>query len=304
MVVPKDVKYWELMNELADQLYSLVLNGYTTYHDVHREFMELSFPKNWDIVPPYTPKKDNSYIWLLLQLISASDCATNKLFNDDLKGDEQLLGDLFEMYNEQQTNSRDAFYVRDLSLSSIIQIYRGQLQDPLALKYRHANFNAVRWCTGTGQSLIKQIDGFFEQKPLPLTNGSLEEAMVISFYSQSCMTKVVLDLYAFLVPPHQYEVASLPNPGATYLKGGKLGYLTLDYLTTHCKNNFLKLIYKDMLDHEAGLRFQGKSEGEHDKLKSVNCVSPYVIDTVYRLLYTAPYTNELMMKEVLEKLRR
>ena len=66
----------------------------------------------------------------------------------------------------------------------------------------------------------------------------------------------------------------------------------------------LKLIYKDMFDHENGLQFQNTIKEAQEKNKVVNCVSPYVIDTVYRLLYTAPYTNELMMKEVLEKLRR
>src|SRR3954463_3780133 len=52
----------------------------------------------------------------------------------------------------------------------------------------------------------------------------------------------------------------------------------------------LQLIYKMMLDSEAGPRFQLETSSQ------VNCVSPYVLDVVYKLLYSAPCSYVSLFK--------
>ncbi|KAJ1921954.1 hypothetical protein H4219_000301 [Mycoemilia scoparia] len=303
MVVPKNIQYWELMNEVADQIYSLVGNGYITYLDIHKEFKELSFPKDWDIIPPYTPKNDNAYTWLLLQIISI-DCNICTAFKEDLSGDEKLLEDLFTMYNPQQTMSKDAFYLRDLSINSLTQTLWDHIQDRSGLKYRQPNMQAIMSISKAAVPISNHRKALLSKKPYNADKFTLSESLIIGFIAQFQSNNSLQILYSMLVPSDKYSVGTLPNPSTKYLIGEKLDYKMLDYLNVNCKNRFLKAIYKDMFDHENGIQFQGAVKAEHEKLNAVNCVSPYVIDTVYRLLYNAPYTNELMMKEVLEKLRR
>ena len=90
-------------------------------------------------------------------------------------------------------------------------------------------------CTRLAYGLIKEMDAFFLRKPLPLTNSSLRESLNIGFYAQARMNKVISGLYSFLVPSEEYAFGTLPNPGTTYLKGGKICYKTLDYLNVFCK---------------------------------------------------------------------
>ncbi|KAJ1997842.1 hypothetical protein GGI06_006389, partial [Coemansia sp. S85] len=110
-------------------------------------------------------------------------------------------------------------------------------------------------------------------------------------------------LYTFLVPPRE-AIGQLPSgPLTTYQQGGRISTLLLDNINVGGKHRLLQLVYKMMLAHEMGPQFQvdGRPPAARD---GITCVSPHVVDTVYRLLYNAPYSNELMMKEVLEKLRR
>ncbi|KAJ1935673.1 hypothetical protein FBU59_005310, partial [Linderina macrospora] len=68
MIVPRHVQYWELMNEVADQLYYFVLFEAIPYKAVHERFYSMVFPKDSDIHPGSEARRDNSYVWLLLQL--------------------------------------------------------------------------------------------------------------------------------------------------------------------------------------------------------------------------------------------
>ncbi|KAJ2557493.1 hypothetical protein EV175_001320, partial [Coemansia sp. RSA 1933] len=109
-------------------------------------------------------------------------------------------------------------------------------------------------------------------------------------------------LYTFLVPPKE-SIKQLQNAATTFLEGGNIGYRLLDYTNVGGKHRLLQLVYKMMLAHELGPQFQ--FDGKQPSVREgITCVSPHIVDTVYRLLYNAPYSNELMMKEVLEKLRR
>ncbi|KAJ2767639.1 hypothetical protein IWQ56_003252, partial [Coemansia nantahalensis] len=302
MVVPRNIQYWELMNEAADQLYYLVLFDAIPYRDIHDRFHAMVFPRDSDIHPGSEARKDNSYLWLLLQLIHIEKVAAGPI-SEDLAGDEDMLDQMLQMYDDQQIVSKDAFFLRDLSLQATLSHQQANVRDTQGVKFRHPRMGlAMPFATVVFQLRNEFGDKFRDENYELLDGTDMCRLMKTATVSQTRQYVVPNALYTFLVPP-QEVVLTLQDASTTYLKGGNIGYRLLDYINVGGKHRLLQLVYKMMLAHELGPQFQfdGKQPSVHE---GITCVSPHIVDTVYQLLYNAPYSNELMMKEVLEKLRR
>ncbi|KAJ1665374.1 hypothetical protein IW140_001453 [Coemansia sp. RSA 1813] len=302
MIVPRNIQYWEYMNEVADQLYYFVLFDAISYKDVHDRFYATVFPKDSDIHPGSEMRKDNSYIWLLLQLFHIEKVSAGPI-REDLAGDEDMLDQMLQMYNEQQIVSKDAFYLRDLALQATMTHQQSNIRDNQGFKFRHPRMAVAMPFAPVVYQLQQEFGRQFKDENYEQLDGKdICSVMKTATVSQLRQFVVPNALYTYLVPPKE-TIKKLQNDSTTYLEGGNIGYRLLDYTNVGGKHRLLQLVYKMMLAHELGPQFQ--FDGKQPSVREgITCVSPHIVDTVYRLLYNAPYSNELMMKEVLEKLRR
>ncbi|KAJ2727126.1 hypothetical protein GGI07_000010 [Coemansia sp. Benny D115] len=303
MVVPRRFKYWEYMNEVADQLYYFVLFEAIPYRLVHERLYALVFPRDGDVRPAQGgSRKDNAYIWLLLQLMHIERVAAGPV-RADLEGDEDMLDQLLQMYDERQIVSRDAFYVRDLALQAALSHQQAHIRDNQGVKFRHPRMAVAMPFAPVVFRLQQEFGQQFRSERGELLAGrDVCSAMKTAAVSMVRQYVVPNALYTFLVPARE-DVQQLQGPETTYLAGGNVATLLLDHINVGAKHRLLQLVYKMMLAHELGPQFQ--FDGRQPSVRAgISCPSPHIVDTVYRLLYNAPYSNELMMKEVLEKLRR
>ncbi|OBZ83488.1 Mediator of RNA polymerase II transcription subunit 23 [Choanephora cucurbitarum] len=304
MMIPSNIDLWELMIETADQLYSFVSAEFFTYEDLLHDFYDLVYT-SYD--EPYHPTvkdritKDNGLVWLLLQLFYIEK-VSKEVIQKDFEQDEKLFGKLVRLYNQEQTDSKDAFTLRDLALQCAVNHQKANIRDVANIKHRHPLIATSLQHAG----LCYQIQAYFSSyyhSNVP-TNSTLfsqldlQEMVKIAMESQLRQDVVPYTLYVYLVPT-KADIDTLGYPSATYIKGGMLNYRLLDLLCVNAKHRLLQVIYKMMLDSETGPRYQSNTGAP-----SVACVPPNVVDVVYKLLYSAPCSAELMVKEILDKLRR
>ncbi|RCI03032.1 Mediator of RNA polymerase II transcription subunit 23 [Rhizopus stolonifer] len=276
MMIPENIHLWELMTETADQLYSFV-SGET---------------KN-------RITKDNGLVWLLLQLFYIEKVSTN-VIQKDFEQDEKLFDKIVKLYNEEQTESKDAFTLRDLSLQCAINHQKAHIKDVTNIKQRHPLIAASLQYAGLCYHIQTYFNSHYHSN-VP-TNSTLfsdldlQEMTKIAMESQLRQDVVPYTLYVYLVPT-KADIDTLGHSSTTYIKGGTLNYKLLDLLCVNAKHRLLQVIYKMMLDSELGPRYQSPAS-------PVACVPPNVLDVVYKLLYSAPCSAELMVKEIFDKLRR
>jgi hypothetical protein len=302
MLIPDNIDLWELMMETADQLYSFVTAEFFTYESILQDFYDLVYQpdgKPYPLGTKYQMMKDNSLIWLLLQLFHIEKIGSS-VIQKDFEGDERLFDKVVRLYNEEQILTKGAFSLRDLALQCAINHQQGNIKDRTNIKQRHPRVAPAIQYAG----LCYQVQAYFNSHyyskatdPTVFCNLSLQEVMKIAMESQLRQNLVANTLYVYLVP-NKVEIGTLGYPKATFLTGGTLGYKLLDFLNVSAKHRLLQLIYKMMLDTEAGPRYQAASSS------TITCVSPHVLDVVYKLLYSAPCSAELMIKEIFDKLRR
>ncbi|KAG0043526.1 Mediator of RNA polymerase II transcription subunit 23 [Gryganskiella cystojenkinii] len=310
MVIPDNIDFMELLVELSDQLYAFVGSelsqisniyptGYSVlYEDLIADYHALITGS--DKAPPEL-EKDNTLIFLLLQLIHIEKVGgKDKLLTQDYAGDEQLFRLLIALYNEDQVNSKDGFYLRDLALQCAISHQQGHIRDRTMMKYRHPKL-AVIWPYYS--QVCYNIQSYFVSKyknnvqdTTSLSNLSTQENVKIAMESQLRQHIVAGTLFIYLVPNYQGKEPEL-DASNMFLKGGAISYKLLDMLNIDTKHRLLGLIYKMMLDGEQGPRFHGDTP-------QVKFVSPYVIDVVYKLLSSTPCSVEPVMKVLFDKLRR
>lgn len=302
MHIPENIDSWELMTETADQLYSFVSADFFTYEDILQDFYNLVFKPNGE---PYGPSakdhitKDNGLVWLLLQLFYVEKVSGN-VIQKDFEQDERLFDKLVRLYNPEQTESKDAFSLRDLALQCAVNHQKAHIKDVTNIKQRHPLIAASLQYAG----LCYQIQAYFSShyhslvptNPKLFSNLDIQEMTKIAMESQLRQDVVPYTLYVYLVPT-KAEIDTLGHPSTTYVKGGNLNYKLLDLLCVNAKHRLLQVIYKMMLDSELGPRYQNTQT-------PVACVPPNVVDVVYKLLYSAPCSAELMIKEIFDKLRR
>ncbi|KAK9720183.1 hypothetical protein K7432_004332 [Basidiobolus ranarum] len=298
VIVPENIDFWECMIEVADQLYSLVSSDLVGFDDLLSDFSQIVRPDDaLDIDSDKIPK-DNSLLWLLLQLFHIERLGGN-LIARDFANDETYLSQMVKLYNEKQVLSQDGFYLRDLSLPCALSHQQSHLRDRSNLKYRHPNLTSAMSYATVCYHLQTYFASHYKAnitKHDVFRNLTLHEINKVALVSQLRQHIVPNTLYVYLVP-NKSDTGTLGFPQNTYLKGGILGYKLLDFININGKQRLLQLIYKMMLDSEAGPRFQ-------DGSGQANCVSPYVLDVVYKLLHSAPCSAELMMREIFERLKR
>ncbi|KAF9935465.1 Mediator of RNA polymerase II transcription subunit 23 [Mortierella alpina] len=311
MVIPDNLDFMELLIELSDQLYAFVgselsqisniyPSGYSVlYEDLIADYHALV--TGTDKTPPEL-EKDNTLIFLLLQLIHIEKVGgKDKLLAQDYAGDEHLFRLLIGLYNEDQVNSKDGFYLRDLALQCAISHQQSYIRDRSMMKFRHPKL-AVIWPYYS--QICYNVQSYFltkyknnVQDTTCLSNMTMQENVKIAMESQLRQHIVAGTLFIYLVPNYQGREPELDASGM-FLKGGSLSYKLLDMLNIDTKHRLLGLIYKMMLDGEQGPRFHG------DPPPQVKFVSPYVTDVVYKLLSSTPCSVEPVIKVLFDKLRR
>ncbi|KAI9013358.1 mediator complex subunit 23-domain-containing protein [Phycomyces nitens] len=291
MLIPSNMDLWELMTETADQLYSFVAADFFSYEDILQDFYALVYKPDGEPYPPGSKShltKDNGLVWLLLQLFYIEKVSTN-VIQKDFEGDEHLFEKLVKLYNEDQILSKDAFSLRDLALQCAINHQKTYIKDITNIKHRHPQVAASLLHAG----LCYQIQAYFSNHyhsnvPKDSTlflNLDIQEMTKVAMESQLRQDVVPYTLYVYLVPT-KADVSTLGRSGTTYIKGGTLCYTLLDLLSVNAKHSDL------------GPRYQANTT------PAITCVPPHVLDVVYKLLYSAPCSAELMIKEIFEKLRR
>ncbi|CAG8602038.1 10794_t:CDS:10, partial [Acaulospora morrowiae] len=301
ILIPDNLDFWELIIELGDQLYGLVTSENMKYEETLSEFYHMVYPKHGGhfIGRGHTIPKDNTLIWLLLQLFHIEKIE-EQVIAEDMKTDESLFSMLIQLYNDSQTRSKDAFYLRDLSLQCAINLQRMNIRDRNSLKQRHPQIVAALHYMTTLHRLQEQstnyktkvVDhGLFRDLPI-------QDMVKVAICSQ-CLKNLIADiLYVYLVPDRRIESGKLGFPETKFLKGGNINYRLLDFINVYNKHRLSQLIYKMMLDGEAF------TKSNTDDEQNINCVSPYLLDVVYKIVYSSPWSLELMVKEILEKLKR
>ncbi|KAF9163280.1 Mediator of RNA polymerase II transcription subunit 23 [Actinomortierella ambigua] len=311
MVIPDNIDFMELLIELSDHLYAFVgtelsqisnifPTGYSVlYEDLIADYKALVTGNDKN---PAELEKDNTLIYLLLQLIHIEKVGgKDKLLPTDYAGDERLFSMLISLYNEDQVNSKDGFYLRDLSLQCAISHQQSYIRDRTMMKYRHPKLSII-WPYYS--QICYNIQSYFLHKyknnihdTTTLSNLSMQENIKIAMESQLRQHIVAGTLFIYLVPTYQGKEPEL-DPSGMFLNGGALSYKLLDLLNIDTKHRLLGLIYKMMLDSDQGPRFHG------DPAPVAKFLSPYVVDVIYKLLSNSPCAVELVMKTMFEKLRR
>ncbi|CAG8537465.1 6927_t:CDS:10 [Funneliformis mosseae] len=301
ILIPGDLDFWELIIELGDQLYGLVAYEYIKYEEVLLEFYHMVYPKSGEnvISRRNTLPKDNTLIWLLIQLFPIEK-VKSQIIAQDLSNDESLFSMLIQLYNDRQVMSKDAFYLRDLSLQCAMHHQHNALKERSNLKYRHPQLvGALAY-----SPMIRNLQMYFLKvykenvtKHDLFKNLPIQEIIKIAILSQLIM--VADTLYVHLVPDKLMNVDKLGFPEAKFLQGGSVSHKLLDFINIHNKNRLEQLIYKMMLygSHEPSFNFDAKDH-------NITCISPYTLDVVYKIVYSAPWSLEQMIKDIFAKFKR
>lgn len=157
----------------------------------------------------------------------------------DFEQDEKLFDKLVRLYNEQQTESKDAFTLRDLSLQCAVNHQKAHIKDVTNIKQRHPLIAASLKYAG----LCYQIQAYFSShyhSNVPtnstlFSNLNIQEMTKIALESQLRQDVVPYTLYVYLVPT-KAEIDTLGYASTTYVKGGTLNYKLLDLLCVNAKH--------------------------------------------------------------------
>jgi len=249
MVVPDNIDFMELLIELSDQLYAFVGSelsqisniyptGYSVlYEDLIADYYALTVASD---KAPAELEKDNTLIFLLLQLIHIEKVGgKDKLLTQDYAGDEHLFKLLIALYNEDQVNSKDGFYLRDLALQCAISHQQGHIRDRTMMKFRHPKL-AIIWPYYS--QVCYNIQSYFVAKyknnvqdTTSLSSLSMQENVKIAMESQLRQHIVAGTLFIYLVPNYQGKEPEL-DASNMFLMGGTLSYKLLDMLNIDTKH--------------------------------------------------------------------
>ncbi|CAJ0638124.1 11952_t:CDS:10 [Entrophospora sp. SA101] len=270
MLFPDNLDFFELMIELGDQLYGLVASDDIKYEEVVTKFYYMVYPKYGEHSSDHlnTVPKDNILIWLLLQLFQIERIGSG-IIPRDLGSDERLFSMLVKLYNEQQVVSKDAFYLRDLSLQCAILHQHSNIRGS-NLKTRHPQLlHALSYLNS-----IKELQSYFPNK--------YKKMMKMAIFGQTKHNILADTLYVYLVPDKLVETGKLGFPETTFLKGGAAGYKLLDLININHKHRML------LFDGETTPKVP--PEVKEQNSNKFLCVSPHALDVVYKIVYSAPWS--------------
>jgi hypothetical protein len=170
------------------------------------------------------------------------DKVSTNVIQKDFEQDEKLFDKLVRLYNEQQTESKDAFTLRDLSLQCAVNHQKANIKDVTNIKQRHPLIAASLQYAG----LCYQIQAYFSNyyhSNVPtnstlFSNLDIQEMTKIAMESQLRQDVVPYTLYVYLVPT-KADIDTLGHASTTYVKGGTLNYKLLDLLCVNAKHRYL-----------------------------------------------------------------
>ncbi|CAG8485439.1 14772_t:CDS:10 [Dentiscutata erythropus] len=168
------------------------------------------------------------------------------------------------------------------------------------IKYRHPQLGAALHYMQLFHYIKKEFEKYKANvmKHDLFRNLPIQEMIKISIASQISKNVVADTIYNCLVPG-RLESGKLGFPDAKFLKGGIIEYKLLDLINVTSKHRLIELIYKMSLDGDSAPKYP-IDVTEH----KITCVSPYVLDVLYKTVYSAPWALETLVKEILEKLKR
>ncbi|KXN71346.1 hypothetical protein CONCODRAFT_78408 [Conidiobolus coronatus NRRL 28638] len=294
MRIPPKMNFLYGALELADQLYWLVTIENITldqlvqsiYHQVFQS--ENSFESGLE--------KDNLILWWIVQLFYI-DYIANNVMPQDFQTNQEIFTKMVALYNTNQVLSKDGCYLRDLALQCAMALQSANIPDRSGLKRRHPTLiTAIPY-----SQMCTAIQSYFNTNfKLKSTNSnifnklSVQDLHRISITSLSRKSMVPITMYVSLVPNHYFEFIGAGYLEAKFLKGNSISFEAIDYTNIGAKQELLSLIYSMMLDYTKGPCLpQGRS-------KDITCVAPNVLDAVFKLVYNAPHSVELILETMLQ----
>jgi hypothetical protein len=296
MRIPPAMNFLYGALELADQLYWLVTIENITLHQLvqsiyHQVFQsENSFESGLE--------KDNLILWWVVQLFYI-DYIANNVMPQDFQTDQEIFTKMVALYNANQVLSKDGCYLRDLALQCAMALQSANIPDRSGLKRRHPTLiTAIPY-----SQMCTAIQSYFNTNfKLKSTDSnifnklSVQDLHRISVTSLSRKSMVPITMYVSLVPNHYFEFIGAGYLEAKFLKGNSISFEAIDYTNIGAKQELLSLIYSMMLDYTKGPCLpQGRS-------KDITCVAPNVLDAVFKLVYNAPHSVELILEAMLQSL--
>lgn len=96
-------------------------------------------------------------LFLLPNYVKDIEKVSTNVIQKDFEQDERLFDKLVKLYNDEQTESKDAFTLRDLSLQCAINHQKAHIKDVTNIKQRHPLIAASLQYAG----LCYQIQAYF-----------------------------------------------------------------------------------------------------------------------------------------------
>ncbi|KAG0085283.1 Mediator of RNA polymerase II transcription subunit 23 [Podila epicladia] len=282
MVVPENLDFMEILAELSDQLYAFASNDLSAVTNI--------YPSGYAV-------QYEDLILIHIDKIGGKD----KLLPQDYASDEHLFRLLIGLYNEDQVNSKDGFYLRDLALQCAITHQQGYIRDRAMMKFRHPKL-AVIWPFYS--QICYNVQSYFATKyknnvqdTTSFSKLPMQENVKVAMESQIRQNIVAGCLFVYLVPNNNGKKVEL-DPSGMFVQGGVVNYKLLDMLNVDAKHRLIGLLYKMMLDGDSGPRIHA------DPPVNVQFVAPSVIDVMYKLFLNSPCSVDQVMKALLDRLRR
>jgi hypothetical protein len=185
----------------------------------------------------HTSRDINIFVFFIgIEKVSAN------VIQKDFEQDEKLFDKLVRLYNEEQTESKEGFTLRDISLQCALNHQRTNIKDFSNIKHRHPLLRGSLQYA----EICRQIQAYFSnnyhakvpQQADLFLNLDMQEKAKIALVSQLKQDLVPYTLYVYLVPTRA-DIATLGHASTTYNKGGALDYKLLDLLSVNAKHRYI-----------------------------------------------------------------
>ncbi|KAJ1930424.1 hypothetical protein IWQ60_000290 [Tieghemiomyces parasiticus] len=329
--LPRNLALWPLMAELADQVYALAHYRLVDFDGLFDDAYGYLFPS--DRAPVREPRtgddpedamgnnnlnsndddegvttareggrRDNGYLWILLQLTNYDD-ALGKRLSQDFSHTEDYLAKMSRMFNEHQIVSWDGFYLRDTALQCIVYGQQSVLSDRSNLKYRHPSLTAAMPYFSVLNQIQNEVHARIQElggNDVPITAAQLdiladlddEAATKVAVFTQARHQFVLVALYRILLPAaNQAPWASAVFPSLRYTVSGRLSH------------RLLELLPVSVVDRVAtNLVHYGFGRMRAPQYPANQCFSPPALDTLYRLLLVNPLATRPVLLRLVKNL--
>ncbi|KAJ1955132.1 hypothetical protein IWQ62_005597, partial [Dispira parvispora] len=301
--IPENLWFWPLMTELADLVYSLARANLLTFEQLMGETYRYFYPLDHEEIhlqydqraAQLANRKDNAYLWVLLQLIYFDDDRTATL-REDFSKNEDNLAKLARMFNDQQALSVDGFYLRDMALQCIIIHHNSEILDRVNVRYRHpALAMAMPYFSHVMHIQTEVTAKLHSIKNNPyvesLLNCSLAESVKVALICHLRFKHSVPYLIRCVMPTQKpvYETACFPQ--VRYMTVGLLSQQMLEFLPPAFNVFLLKLLVSKIIDI-----------GQPPDARPSLCISPVALELIYRIVLVNPCIWDQVLPDIFARL--